>query len=50
MNTNPTTVNTVAATAVIAVFLLFATLFGTPGGSPAAQTDPGMSWLHVSGQ
>ncbi|MGB7963119.1 MAG: hypothetical protein WCF12_09220 [Propionicimonas sp.] len=41
MNTNsPTSVNSKAVIAVMAVFLFFAVLFGSPAGSATAEPNP----------
>ena len=47
MNTNPTSVNTAAAAAVMAIFLLFATLFGSPSANSTAGPDTGVVSLDL---
>ena len=48
--TSGTTVNTKAATAVMAVSLLFAVLFGSPVGSATAEPETGVVSLQAVGQ
>ncbi|MGB7964461.1 MAG: hypothetical protein WCF12_16080 [Propionicimonas sp.] len=48
--TSGTTVNTKAATAVMAVSLLFAVLFGSPVGSTTPEPDTAVVSLQAMGQ